>query len=32
MQGGSLAMVSRKEGPVVWQFRWSEKDLCGARI
>jgi len=31
MQRGSLAMVSRKEGPAVWQFRWSEKGLCGAR-
>ena len=32
MQHGSLAMVSRKEGPAVWQFRWSEKGLCGVRI
>ena len=24
--------MSRKEGPDVWQFRWSEKDLHGARI
>jgi hypothetical protein len=32
MQGGSLALVSRKEGLDVWQFRWSEKDLHGARI
>ena len=32
MQRGSLAMVSRKEGPAVWQFRWSEKDLHGTRI
>ena len=32
MQRGSLAMVIRKEGPAVWQFRWSEKGLCGARI
>ena len=31
MQRGSLAMVSRKEGPAVWQFRWSEKDLHGIR-
>ncbi len=29
MQRGSLALVSRKEGPDVWQFRWSEKDLHG---
>jgi integrase len=32
MQRGSLAMVSRKEGPAVWQFRWSEKDLQGSRV
>lgn len=32
MQRGSLARVSRKEGPAVWQFRWSEKDLHGARV
>ena len=32
MQRGSLALVSRKEGPAVWQFRWSEKDLNGARV
>ena len=32
MQRGSLTLVSRKEGPDVWQFRWSEKDLHGARI
>ena len=32
MQRGSLAMVSRKEGPAVWQFRWSEKGLCGVRV
>jgi len=32
MQHGSLALVSRKEGPAVWQFRWSEKDLHGARV
>lgn len=25
MQRGSFAMVIRKEGPAVWQFRWSEK-------
>ncbi len=29
MQRGSLALVSRKEGPDVWQFCWSEKDLHG---
>jgi integrase len=32
MQHGSLASVSRKEGPAVWQFRWSEKGLLGTRI
>jgi integrase len=32
MQRGSLAIVSRKEGPAVWQFRWSEKDLHGFRV
>jgi integrase len=32
MQRGSLARVSRKEGPAVWQFRWSETDLHGDRV
>jgi integrase len=32
MQQGSLAIISRKEGPAVWQFRWSEKDLHGTRV
>src|SRR6266849_8977766 len=32
MQRGSLAILSRKEGPAVWQFRWSEKNLRGARV
>ena len=32
MQRGSLAMVSRKKAPGVWQFRWSEKDLHGVRV
>jgi integrase len=32
MQRGSLTRVSRKEGPAVWQFRWSEKDLHGNRV
>jgi hypothetical protein len=32
MQRGSLAIVSRKEGPAVWQFRWSEKDLQRDRV
>jgi integrase len=31
MQRGNLTLVSRKEGPDVWQFRWSEKDLHGVR-
>jgi hypothetical protein len=31
MQDGSLALVSRKEEPGIWRFRWSEKDLHGAR-
>ena len=32
MQRGSLAIISRKEGPAVWQFRWSERDLQGDRV
>ena len=32
MQRGSLAMVICKEGLAVWQFRWSEKGLCGGRV
>ena len=32
MQRGSLAIISRKEGPAVWQFRWSEKDLHEIRV
>jgi integrase len=32
MQRGSLTRVSRKQGPDVWQFRWSEKDLNGRRV
>jgi site-specific recombinase XerC len=32
MQNGSLATVSRKTRPAVWQFRWSEKDQSGARV
>jgi hypothetical protein len=32
MQRGSLARVSRKERPAVWQFRWSETDLHGDRV
>jgi hypothetical protein len=32
MQRGSLALVSRKEGSEVRQFRWSEKNMHGARV
>ena len=32
MQRGSLTRVSRKQGPDVWQFRWSERDLNRRRI
>lgn len=32
MQHGSLAIIGRKEGPAVWQFRWSERDLQGDRV
>jgi hypothetical protein len=32
MQRGSLATVSRKEGPAVWQFRRSGKDFQGVRV
>jgi integrase len=32
MQRGSLSIVIRKEGPAVWQFRWSEKALDGVRV
>jgi integrase len=32
MQAGSLTKVIRQEGPVVWQFRWSEKSHDGKRI
>jgi integrase len=32
MQHGSLALVNRKEGPAVWQFRWSETRLDGKRV
>jgi integrase len=32
MQRGSLSIVIRKEGPAVWQFRWSENALDGARV
>ena len=32
MQQGSVIKTSRSEGPDVWQFRWSEKDLNGHRL
>jgi integrase len=32
MQQGSVIQTSRSEGPDVWQFRWSEKDLNGHRV
>ncbi len=32
MQRGSLMRVSRKQGPDVWQFRWSERDLNRRRV
>ena len=32
MQQGSVILTSRKFGPDVWQFRWSEKDRSGRRI
>jgi len=31
MQHGSVIQTSREEGPSVWHFRWSEKDLNGHR-
>jgi integrase len=32
MQQGSIIRASRKQGPDVWQFRWSEKGRGGRRI
>lgn len=32
MQHGSIIQATRKQGPVVWQFRWSEKDRSGRRV
>jgi hypothetical protein len=32
MQLGSVVQDARKNGPSVWQFRWSEKDSNGQRI
>jgi hypothetical protein len=31
MQEGSVIQTSRKGGPNVWEFRWSEKDRNGRR-
>lgn len=32
MQRGSLIRSTRKRGPDVWQFRWSEKAGIGKRV
>jgi hypothetical protein len=32
MQRGSLVKAERKNGPNVWQFRWSEKGGDGKRV
>jgi integrase len=32
MQRGSLIKKSRKRGPAVWLFRWSEKNPRGERV
>jgi integrase len=32
MQHGSISISSRKKGPDVWQFRWSERGVHGERI
>jgi hypothetical protein len=32
MQQGSLQRKTRKHGPEVWQFRWSERGQNGRRI
>jgi hypothetical protein len=32
MQRGSLVQTKRKNGPDVWQFRWSEKGGDGRRV
>src|SRR5258707_8099702 len=32
MQRGSISRNSRKQGPDVWQFRWSERGVHGERI
>jgi hypothetical protein len=32
MQRGCLKQQTRKRGPDVWQFRWSETSLDGKRL
>ncbi len=32
MQLGSISRSNRKQGPDVWQFRWSERGVHGERI
>ena len=32
MQRGSLVKSKRKQGPEVWQFRWSEKGPNTKRV
>jgi hypothetical protein len=32
MQRGSISRNSRKQGPGVWQFHWSERGVHGERI
>jgi integrase len=32
MQRGCMQRNSRKEGPDVWQFRWSEASIDGKRL
>lgn len=32
MQRGSLIRCERKQGPAVWQFRWSDRGPEGQRI
>jgi integrase len=32
MQRGCMKRNSRKRGPEVWQFRWSENRLDGKRL
>ncbi len=32
MQQGSIIQTTRKQGPDVWLFRWSEKNRNGRRV